>query len=135
VVIPVTGGGQQPVSCSETYTILRLPNGDQGIFWNLCGYTAEVAGMPASDLPLALPEGISFLKALAANVYLDGNLVKDLPAASLAADFVVPGDASGTLVVLYWNGSTWVELDGFSPAGGRFQADSAHSGIFVLGMK
>lgn len=135
LIIPVTGGGQRALSCTETYTILRLPNGDQAVFANLCSYSAEVVALPLSDLPLTLPDGISFLSALTANVYLNGDLVKDLPVGSLTADFVVPAGTSGELVVLHWNGSAWVELEGYSSTAGRYQADSAQSGIFVLGMK
>jgi hypothetical protein len=123
------------LSCTETYTILRLPNGDQAVFANLCSYSAEVVALPLSDLPLTLPDGISFLSALTATVYLNGDLVKDLPVGSLTADFVVPAGTSGELVVLHWNGSAWVELEGYSSTAGRYQADSAQSGIFVLGMK
>ena len=100
------------LSCGTTKNILRLSDGDQVSFWNLCQYDASLT-VPADADPNSALLG-TWLSALDVEVF-DGDLsLSSLPAGSaLAVSFVLPeGLAVERVALMFWDAEReiWREL-------------------------
>jgi hypothetical protein len=78
-------------------------------FLNLCDQQTTIKSVTADSLPGKLPQGFSFVKGLDVKVLSNGQAIQDLPnGTGIEMDFPISGTDQFT--VLYWNGSSWVEI-------------------------
>jgi hypothetical protein len=63
-----------------------------------------------NDLPGSLPDGFTFIIGLDFSILRQNQLVESLPnESSIQMDFPIAG-AKDQFVVLFWNGSEWVQV-------------------------
>lgn len=83
--------------------------GIQLTFLNLCDQQTTLKNVTAGNLPGNLPQGFSFVMSLDVKVLTNGQALQNLPNGSgIQMDFPVSG--ADQFAVLYWNGSSWVEI-------------------------
>jgi len=131
--VQVTGGEGIELNCSSFRgTVLILPNGDSALFPCPLNDTASLSSLGADALPGDLPDGNTFGSAFTAGVEKDGSAVSTLDS-SITLSFVIPDGMGDSLAILFWDGSSWVEVaGGHSTGDGRFEAGTNHTGTFVL---
>lgn len=88
--------------------------------------SGEVIDVPATDLPAALPIGLTFADALSVNLDSEGNPVDVLDDGLIDLTFKIPEDLMGKrLSILYWDPTAndgrgdWIELP-FEQFGGAY---------------
>jgi len=102
-------------------------------FTQLCGYQATFDGLSASNLPVPLPSGASFVNGLTVNVLKNGSEVKSLPSgSSLQIEFPLPAGSDGNFVILFLNNGNWTELPGEKTADGYYKITATQAGAFIL---
>lgn len=86
-------------------------------FINLCDQQSSIHSVGATELPLPLPDGYSYVRGLKVDVFTDGQLLKELPVLSgIEMDFPINRQSPGQFAVLYWNDpdgdgqGQWIEL-------------------------
>lgn len=138
VLYRVQSGDLVLLSCTGPKNILRLPNGDQASFWNLCRHRARLTVAEPSDPALALPSG--HLSAMVVDVFFGETALTVLPAGSaLAVSFVIPnGVEPEELGVQYWDAEAelwrhlvWAEEAGYQSV--RLNPDDPADARMILG--
>ena len=132
--VPITGGESIGLNCSAyAGTILVLPNGDEIRLPCPTIGDATLNSLPDDGLPADLPDGGSYVSALTADVIKNDASLDSLPA-SMIVSFLLPDNMlDASLVILYWDGSEWVEVPGaYLTTDGRFEVSVNFTGIFVL---
>lgn len=136
-VLNVAGGSSVELDC-ENYsgTKLVLENGNNLVVPCPLNDTAGLTDQGQDGLPSSLPDGAAFLSGFVTTVDEVGSTNGKLSQYILIS-FVVPdGVDISDLVILYWDGSQWIEVDGAftSTVDGitYFEAYVNYTGTFVL---
>ncbi len=133
LTIPVTGGSNFTVACTEPKAFSVQTLGANIIFNHLCGYDASVEGLESTSLPGKLPNAESFVSGFTINITKDGKLVKPLPKdASILIQFELP--QSGEFAVRQRNGSQWVEVHS-EALNGFLTVSTDQGGTFIFTKK
>jgi hypothetical protein len=128
-IIPLTS--EAPICDGEEKVTLKV--GDAfGVYEKLCGFEFQLT--EADVLPGALPSGATQLASLEAKVTSGGSDLVELPSGGkIMLKFPIPaGTDASTLVVVFWNGSTWVEVSGGSVIDGYYVVTVEKPGTYVL---
>ena len=105
-LVPVTGG-LIDLDCDSVFSAF----GVKLSFINLCDQQATIKGITAGSLPGKLPSGFTFVTGLNVQILNDGLVLQALPDGSgIQLDFPTSGAADDEFVVIYWNGSAWIEV-------------------------
>ena len=103
-IIPVTGG-LIDLNCDSVFPAFEI----QLSFIHLCDQQAAIKGVTTDSLPGKLPDGFTFVTGLNVQIFSEGKVLSALPDGSgIQLDFPVSGDDQ--FAVLYWNGTTWIEI-------------------------
>ena len=103
-IIPVTGG-LIDLACDSVFSAFGI----QLSFFNLCDQQAAIEGITADSLPGKLPNGFTFVTGMNIQIFSDGEVLPTLPDGSgIQMDF--PASDGEQFAVLYWNGTTWIEI-------------------------
>ncbi len=128
-IIPITGGQQITISCDKPSVTMQV-SGVQVVFTGLCGYDVILDAVTKQSLPGNLDTGNNFITGITITLLKDNKPVTTLPAsASISVSYLKP--ATGSPVVMSWNGSSWGEIAS-SNSGGRVTISSTDPGTFVL---
>jgi hypothetical protein len=103
---------------------LYLPNGDSLIVPCPMGGPASLSSVAFNELPDDLLDGFNFVSGLDAQAARDDltiSFVKPLPDVSY--------------IILHWDGTAWVELEGITTIDGTFAVAPVEPGIYVLATK
>ena len=126
-VLHVTNGDTHALDCTlYGGTVLILPNWDHvSIPCPITG-DASLTAVPSDGLPGALGENYTFVSGLEAQVKpsLDGEIWVDF--------LVPPAYADTNLIILHWDGSTWVDRGGAPTNDSFFEITSREGGVYVL---
>ena len=128
-IIPLTS--EAPICDGEEKVTLKI--GDAfGVYEKLCGLEFQLT--EADVLPGALPSGATQLASLEAKVTSGGSDLAELPSGGkITFKFPIPaGTDESTLVVLFWNGSAWVEVSGGLVIDGYYVVTVEKPGNYVL---
>lgn len=112
-VVNVTSGSTVDLDC-ENYsgTKLILENGDNLVVPCPLNSSAGLTKQGRDGLPSSLPDGAGFLSGFVTTVN-DAGTTNGTLSQYILVSFVVPEDVDiSTLVILYWDGSQWMEVDG-----------------------
>ena len=133
-IVPITGGENIGLNCSVyAGTVLILPNGDEIRLPCPTIGDGNLTSVANNDLPGNLPEGNNYISSFSAQVVQSGVSLETLPA-SMTVSFLIPEDMlDADLVILYWNGTEWVEVAGaYKTDDDRFEVSVDFTGTFVL---
>jgi hypothetical protein len=129
-----TDGGSVDLDC-ELYrgTQLILPNGDFAYFPCPLQDSASLSMLNGADLPGALPVGTVYRSGFTTALTENGQATAALNE-SITVAFALPPDAdTDSLLILFWDGSQWTELDGLVGEDGAYlQAAVRSTGSFLL---
>lgn len=104
LIIPLTGGVID-LDCNSSFSMFGI----QLTFLNLCDQQTTLKNVTAGNLPGNIPQGFSFVMGLDVKVLSNGQALQNLPNGSgIQMDFPISG--ADQFAVLYWNGSSWVEI-------------------------
>jgi hypothetical protein len=131
-LIPLTSSAAQ-VCDGEKKVVLKAGEAF-GAYENLCDVEFQLKDVAEDALPGALPSGATQLGSLEAQVTSGGNALGELPVGGkITLKFPVPaGTDASTLVVLFWNGTAWVEVSGGTVVDGFYVVTVEKPGNYVL---
>lgn len=124
-IVEATEGVGTEIDCDGYGSVvLYLPTGESLVVPCPMRGKASLSHLAFGALPQALPNGYTFISALLAQAARDG----------LTLSFAIP-EEDVKYSILFWNGSSWVELDGASTVGGFIGVSSISPGFYVLATK
>jgi hypothetical protein len=129
--LPQEGPG--PVCDGEKKVTLQA--GDAfGDYKNLCDVEFQLKEIPGASLPGELPAGATQLASLKVELTSGGTPQTALPdGGKITLKFPIPaGTNEASLVVLFWNGSDWVEVTGGKVVDGFYVVQVDNPGNYVL---
>jgi hypothetical protein len=104
LIIPLTGGVID-LDCNSSFSMFGI----KLTFLNLCDQQTTIKNVTADSLPGKLPQSFSFVMGLDVKVLSNGQAIQALPnGTGIEMDFPISG--TDQFAVLYWNGSSWVEI-------------------------
>jgi hypothetical protein len=132
--VPVTGGPSFNIVCPPSsyrreFTTFNL------LFNNMCdGYRGMVEFLTNVSLPSAIPSGQKLLNGFQLIVLQNGEELETLSgSANITIEFIVPdGQSTSDLVILFWDGEEWIEVEDAKLNGNIFQATVTKLGFYVL---
>jgi hypothetical protein len=87
---------------------------------------ATLSAVTTDNLPGALGESYKFVSGLDAEI-------KPAPDGDIRVDFLIPPSSMGThLIILHWDGSTWVDRGGVQTSDNFFEITTREGGVYVL---
>ena len=107
------------LECGYKWSILKLPDGDQDSFINLCGYQTSLSKLKMEAIPEELPSGLEFVDSMEVIVMNGSQEVTVLPRnSSNTISFLVDPKTSldAKYSIFYWDPDTskgeggWVSL-------------------------
>jgi hypothetical protein len=131
----VSGVSQQVALYCQTYagTKLILPNGDFALIPCPIGEYANLTSV--LDAVPALPAGSDFVSGLTLEVTAGAQSAVPLNGL-ITISFVIPeGKPGSELVILFWKGDKWIEVNGTVMDQNHFVAQVDRTGSFVLASK
>ena len=131
-IVP-TGGAPAVLTCNGFVgTKLTLSDGNFAQLPCPIADTGSLNPETSASLPGALPGGMSFLSALSLGISSQGKSLGDLEQGAVVAFNVPTGADKSKLAILWWDGSKWVKLGGYTTPDGHFNVVTHHTGTFVL---
>ncbi|MBI3168770.1 MAG: right-handed parallel beta-helix repeat-containing protein [Chloroflexi bacterium] len=136
-IVNVANGNSVGLDCEQfSGTKLVLENGDNLVVPCPLGGSASLTRQGADGLPASLPSGSVFKSSFVAEVSENGQTIDKL-SQSVLVSFVIPeGVDASELVILYWDGAQWLEVDGTFTLNENgisyFAAYVNYTGAFVL---
>jgi hypothetical protein len=107
LIIPVTSGKVIDLDCNSAFWAF----GVKLSFLNLCDSQTILSNLDLNDLPGALPDGYSFEMGLDVSILSENQAIEELPnGTGIQMDFLILSGSKDQFVVLYWDGSQWVEV-------------------------
>ncbi|CAG1001721.1 hypothetical protein ANAEL_03015 [Anaerolineales bacterium] len=125
--------GEPPVCNGEKKVLLGTGDGF-GIFQNLCGLDFQLEEVKTGILPGVLPGGFVYIAGMDVGISSGEQVVEELPVGGkITLKFPIPtGADEASLAVLFWNGSTWVEVTGGKAVDGFYVIGVNQPGTYVL---
>ena len=133
--IPVTGLCNN--GDGEKKVTLKAGDDAFGLYENLCDVEFQLKEVFGDSLPGTLPSDVTLLTGLDAQVISDGIAQSELPpGGKITLKFPIPsGTDASTLVVLFWNGTAWVEVSGGEEVDGYYVVTVEKPGNYVLAVQ
>ena len=135
-IIPITGNGLVSVT-KNIENILSMQNGNEVTIpsMNIANVKANVVSETLKTLPASLPNDVTkFVDAVSITIVMSNRSIDKLPknksmVVSFAKDDIAL-DTFYSIAILYWNGSTWAEVETNS-----LQTITTVPGVYVLILK
>jgi hypothetical protein len=144
-VVLQDGATQTELGCKQENPIIQNPvflpseeGGERGFEaqnnlvppLSVSDIVVETAPSTAGDLPESLPAGKTFVAGASLTLMQNGEEIESAPG-GVQAFFEIPAGMEPPFVVLFWNGSEWVEIPS-QVVGGKVVFTVTKPGVYVL---
>jgi len=107
LIIPVTSGSVIDLDCGSAFWAFGIKLS----FLGLCDHQTTLNDISPDNLPGALPDGYAFEMGLGVSILSENQAIEELPnGTGIQMDFPILSGSKDQFVVLYWDGSQWIEV-------------------------